>query len=119
MWLFVLNLGIAFGAGIYESRIEFPHWLSHLLASSGMDTRRLSRTIGSLRTHFNEPLKIEETAREPGMSVSGFHHHFKSVTMMSPLQFQEQIRLQEARRLMLGEDLYAASAGFRVGYANP
>jgi AraC-like DNA-binding protein len=57
--------------------------------------------------------------RELGMSVSGFHHHFKSVTAMSPLQFQKQIRLQEARRLILGEDLDAASAGFRVGYEDP
>jgi len=53
------------------------------------------------------------------MSVSGFHHHFKSVTSMSPLQFQKRIRLQEARRLMLGEDLDAASAGQRVGYEDP
>jgi AraC-like DNA-binding protein len=52
-------------------------------------------------------------------AVSGFHHHFKSVTAMSPLQFQKQIRLQEARRLMLGEDLDAANAGFRVGYEDP
>jgi AraC-like DNA-binding protein len=50
------------------------------------------------------------------MSVSGFHHHFKAVTTMSPLQFQKQMRLQEARRLMLGEHLDAASAGYRVGY---
>jgi AraC-like DNA-binding protein len=50
------------------------------------------------------------------MSVSGFHHHFKAVTAMSPLQFQKQMRLQEARRLMLGEHLDAASAGYRVGY---
>lgn len=92
--------------------------LSHLLAAGG-DTRRISKAIGHLREHFNEPLKIEETARELGMSVSGFHHHFKSVTAMSPLQFQKQIRLQEARRLMLGEDLDAASAGFRVGYEDP
>lgn len=48
------------------------------------------------------------------MGVFGFHHHFKSVTAMSPFQFQKQIRLQEVRRLMLGEDLDAASAGFRV-----
>jgi AraC-like DNA-binding protein len=53
------------------------------------------------------------------MSVSSFHHHFKSVTAMSPVQFQKQIRLQEARRLMLGEDLDVASAGLRVGYDNP
>jgi AraC-like DNA-binding protein len=92
--------------------------LGHLLASSKGDTRRISRAIGRLREHYNEPLKIEEVARELGMSVSGFHHHFKSVTSMSPLQFQKQIRLQEARRLMLGEDLDAASAGARVGYAD-
>ncbi len=53
------------------------------------------------------------------MSVSGFHHHFKAVTAMSPLQFQKRMRLQEARRLMLGEDLDAGSAGFRVGYGDP
>jgi AraC-like DNA-binding protein len=92
--------------------------LSHLLASGG-DTRRISRAVEQLRENFDQPLKIETIARELGMSVSGFHHHFKSVTAMSPLQFQKQIRLQEARRLMLGEDLDAASAGFRVGYEDP
>jgi AraC-like DNA-binding protein len=92
--------------------------LSHLLAS-GADTRRISRAIGRLRENFDQPLRMDDLARELGMSVSGFHHHFKSVTAMSPLQFQKQIRLQEARRLMLGEDLDAASAGFRVGYEDP
>jgi AraC-like DNA-binding protein len=93
--------------------------LGHLVASSRGDTRRISRAIGRLREHYNEPLQIEAIARELGMSVSGFHHHFKSVTAMSPLQFQKQIRLQEARRLMLGEDMDAASAGYRVGYEDP
>lgn len=92
--------------------------LSHLLASTG-DARRISRAVEQLRENLDQPLKIEAIARELGMSVSGFHHHFKSVTAMSPLQFQKQIRLQEARRLMLGEDLDAASAGFRVGYEDP
>jgi AraC-like DNA-binding protein len=92
--------------------------LSHLLAS-GADTRRISKAIGYLRENFDRPLKIDDMAHDLGMSVSGFHHHFKSVTAMSPLQFQKQIRLQEARRLMLGEDLDAASAGFRVGYEDP
>ena len=91
--------------------------LAHLLTAS--DTRRISKAISRLREHFNKPLKVEDIARELGMSVSGFHHHFKSVTAMSPLQFQKQIRLQEARRLMLGEDLDAASAAFRVGYEDP
>lgn len=53
------------------------------------------------------------------MSVSGFNNHFKSVTAMSPLQFQKQMRLKEGRRLMLGEDLDAASAGSRLGYEDP
>lgn len=91
--------------------------LSHILASG--DTRRISKAIGHLREHFDEQLKMEEIARDLGMSVSGFHHHFKSVTSMSPLQFQKHLRLQEARRLMLGEEMDAASAGFRVGYQDP
>jgi AraC-like DNA-binding protein len=89
--------------------------LNHLMTSEG-DTRRIAKAIGHLRKHFDKPLQIETIARSLGMSISGFHHHFKSVTAMSPLQFQKHIRLQEARRLMLGEDLDAASAGFRVGY---
>jgi AraC-like DNA-binding protein len=53
------------------------------------------------------------------MSLSGFHQHFKAVTGLSPLQYQKQLRLQEARRLMLGEGLDAAGAAFRVGYESP
>jgi AraC-like DNA-binding protein len=92
--------------------------LSHLLTSEG-DTRRISRAVKQLREHLDQPLKIENMARDLGMSVSGFHQHFKSVTAMSPVQFQKQIRLQEARRLMLGEDLDVASASSRVGYEDP
>ena len=92
--------------------------LSHMLVSEG-DTRRISRAVEQLKENIDQPLKIEDIARELGMSVSGFHHHFKSVTAMSPLQFQKQIRLQEARRLMLGEALDVASASSRVGYEDP
>jgi len=92
--------------------------LSHLMASEG-DTRRIARAIKQLRQDFDKPMKVEDIARELGMSVSGFHHHFKSVTSMSPLQFQKQVRLQEARRLMLGEELNVANASFRVGYEDP
>jgi AraC-like DNA-binding protein len=91
--------------------------LCHLLSEG--DTRRISRAVEQLKENMDQPLKIESIARELGMSVSGFHHHFKSVTAMSPLQFQKQIRLQEARRLMLGEDLDVASASSRVGYEDP
>jgi len=68
--------------------------LSHILALGG-DTRRMSKAIGHLREHFDEQLKMEDIARELGMSVSGFHHNFRSVTSMSPLQFQKHLRLQE------------------------
>ena len=92
--------------------------LSHLM-TTGADTHRISKAIGFLRANFDQPLRMDDIAHELGMSTSSFHHHFKSVTAMSPLQFQKQIRLQEARRLMLGEDLDAASAGVRVGYEDP
>ena len=86
------------------------------IASLGGHTHRIIKAIERLRTNFDRPLRIEELAKELGMSVSGFHHHFKEVTAMSPLEFQKQLRLQEARRLMLGEGFDASSAGYRVGY---
>ncbi len=82
----------------------------------GSHTHRIARAIQQLRKEFDQPLRIDDIAQELGMSVSSFHHHFKAVTAMSPLQFQKQIRLQETRRLMLGEGLDAARAGYRVGY---
>ena len=89
--------------------------LRHVAAQGGY-TQRVAEAIVRLRKDFNRPLRIEDLARELGMSVSRFHHHFKAVTAMSPLEFQKQLRLQEARRLMLGEDLDAASTAYRVGY---
>jgi AraC-like DNA-binding protein len=91
----------------------------HQIATLGGSTHRIAKAIERLRKDFDQPLYIEDLARELGMSVSGFHHHFRALTAMSPLQFQKQLRLQEARRLMLGEGLDAASAGYRVGYGNP
>jgi AraC-like DNA-binding protein len=86
------------------------------IAVQGGHIHRIARAIERLGKEFDQPLRIDDIARELGMSVSSFHHHFKAVTAMSPLQFQKQMRLQEARRLMLGEGLNAASAGYRVGY---
>ncbi len=86
------------------------------LAMPGGYTSHIARAVARLRQDFDQPLPIEQLARELGMSVSRFHHHFKAVTAMSPLQFQKRLRLQEARRLMLGEGLDAASAAYRVGY---
>lgn len=89
------------------------------IAVLGGQTYRIARAIERLRKDFDQPLRIDGIARELGMSVSGFHHHFKAVTAMSPLQFQKRLRLQEARRLMLGEGLDATSAAYRVGYHDP
>jgi AraC-like DNA-binding protein len=88
------------------------------IAVLGGDTYPIAQAIERLRKDFDQPLRIESIARELGMSVSGFHHHFKAVTAMSPLQFQKRLRLQEARRLMLGEHLDAARAAYQVGYDN-
>jgi AraC-like DNA-binding protein len=85
------------------------------LAKFGGHAHRMVRAVEKLRENFDKPLRIEAVARELGTSLSGFHAHFKAVTAMSPLQFQKQLRLQEARRLMLSEDLDAAQAGYRVG----
>lgn len=86
------------------------------LAITGGQSHRIAQAIEQLRNEFDRPLRIEGIARELGMSVSAFHQHFKAVTAMSPLQFQKQLRLQEARRLLLVQGLDAASAGYRVGY---
>jgi AraC-like DNA-binding protein len=94
---------------------EQGHRMRHL-ATVGGHAHRMVRAVKKLRDDFAKPLRIEDVAREIGMSVSGFHAHFKAVTAMSPLQFQKQLRLQEARRLMLTESLDAAEAGFQVGY---
>jgi AraC-like DNA-binding protein len=86
------------------------------LAQFGGQEHRVVRAVEKLRKNFDKPLRIEAIAREMGMSLSGFHSHFKAVTAMSPLQYQKELRLQEARRLMLSENLDAGEAGFRVGY---
>lgn len=82
-------------------------------------TAQVGRAIGWIRKHFAEPLRIEAVARRANMSTSTFHRHFKAVTAMSPLQYQKQIRLQEARRLLLAGQADAASIGFAVGYESP
>lgn len=89
------------------------------IASSGSRTNQLGRAIQRLKDNFKQPLHIDELAREFGKSLSTFHHHFKSMTAMSPLQYQKLLRLQEARRLMLIEELDASAAAYEVGYESP
>ena len=89
------------------------------IASAGVPAHRIARAIRWLKDHFADPLRVESLARQVGMSPSAFHLHFKGVTAMSPPAYQKRLRLQEARRLMLGEGLDAAAAAFRVGYESP
>ncbi len=86
------------------------------IALLGGRNHRIIQAVERLCSEFDQPLRIDSIAREVGMSISGFHSHFKAITALSPLQFQKQVRLQEARRLMLVESLDAASAGYQVGY---
>lgn len=89
------------------------------IAITNCQTHRVTQAIKWLNEHFAEPLRIEELAREVNLSVSTLHHRFKAVTAMSPLQYQKQLRLQEARRLMLNDGLDASAAGYKVGYESP
>jgi AraC-like DNA-binding protein len=89
------------------------------IVSAGAPAQQVARAIHWLRNHFADPLRIATLARMARMSPSAFFRHFKSVTAMSPLQYQKRLRLEEARRLMLGERLDAGEAAFRVGYESP
>jgi len=81
--------------------------------------QRVAKAISWLRENFSQPMKVEELADLVHMSVSSFHEHFRSVTSMSPLQYQKVLRLQEARRLMLSKVMDAGTASQRVGYLSP
>ena len=89
------------------------------LAAQGTCTPHIAKVVDRIRQNFDQPMNFEDLAYELGMSVSGLYHSFKAVTALSPLQFQKQLRLQEARRLMLSEGWDAASAAYRVGYHDP
>jgi AraC-like DNA-binding protein len=91
--------------------------LRHFATREGY-TPQIVRAIGRLRQDFDQPLRVESLARELGMSVSGLHQRFKAVTALSPLQFQKRLRLLEARRLMLAEDLDTMQVALRVGYCD-
>ncbi len=79
----------------------------------------VGRAIAWIGKNFRERLSIERLAAEVGMSPSSLHEHFRAVTAMTPLQFQKQLRLQDARSLMLVQDMDVATAAFRVGYESP
>ena len=88
-------------------------------AANGSHSHQIVRAIDWLKTNLDQPLSIERLASLSNMSRSSLHHHFKALTAMTPLQYQKQLRLQEARRLMLVSDADAASAAHHVGYESP
>jgi len=92
--------------------------LRHIAVLNGQE-HRIAEAVRRLRQNFDQSIQVNTLAEEFGMSQSSFYEHFKDFTGMTPLQFQKQLRLQEARRLMLGEDLNASTAGYRVGYDDP
>ncbi|RAU44104.1 MULTISPECIES: AraC family transcriptional regulator [unclassified Pseudomonas] len=80
---------------------------------------RIAKAIDWLKLNYTAPLRIEELAARVQMSAPTFHHHFRQLTAMSPLQYQKWLRLNEARRLMLSERLEVSRAAFAVGYESP
>lgn len=82
-------------------------------------TRKIAEITCIIKQEFAKPLRIGNLAKAANMSIASLHRHFKQVTAMSPLQYQKQLRLQEARRLLLSSQINAADAGFQVGYESP
>lgn len=89
------------------------------IATTESQSHRIARAIDWLKVNYSKPFNVDELATRARMSISTFNHHFRSMTALSPLQFQKQLRLQEARRLMLAENIDVANAAFQVGYESP
>ncbi len=87
--------------------------------TNGSHSHQISKAIDWLKNNFVKPLSVGDLASYSGMSKSAFYTHFRSMTSMSPLQFQKKLRLSEARRLMLTENLDAMATTYRVGYESP
>jgi AraC-like DNA-binding protein len=90
--------------------------VSRRLGGPGSHTQHVARAVAVLRTEFALPLPVERLAAVAEMGPSFFHQHFRTAKSLSPRQFQKQVRLIEARRLMLPEGVTASSAAFAVGY---
>ena len=89
------------------------------LVINGSHTHRIAQATDWLKTHLDKPIVIADLASQCGMSISGFHQHFKEVTQLSPLQYQKQLRLMEARRLIIINDSQISQIAMQVGYESP
>src|SRR5690606_25297070 len=94
-----------------------PHGpqLLHLVAA-GSPSQKIAKAVTWLKQHYSQPMHVDALAAYAGMGSSTFRHHFRAITGMSPLQYQKQLRLQEARQLMLNQNLDAGHVGGLVGY---
>ncbi|APC90574.1 AraC family transcriptional regulator [Vibrio parahaemolyticus] len=91
----------------------------HQIVTAGSHSHQIAKAIDWLKNNFVKPLSVGDLASYTGMSKSSFYTHFRSMTSMTPLQFQKKLRLSEARRLMLTENLDAMATTFKVGYESP
>lgn len=89
------------------------------IATADSHLAHIAAAADWIREHHAAPMRIDDLARHSAMSTTSFHRHFKAVTMLTPLEYRTRIRLQEARRLMLVEDLDATTIGLTVGYESP
>lgn len=126
-WLRMLRLierpnEIASLAPLYEREILFrvlqgpQGWLLRDIANKNSAISKMRKAIKWIKDHFKEDFKIEEIASFIGMSATSFHRHFKSITNMSPIQYQKQMRLLEARRLMIQDQMNVTTVALEVGY---
>jgi AraC-like DNA-binding protein len=86
------------------------------ITTYGEQSNRTAQAIAWLKSNYEKPLRVEDLAQMARMGVSTFHHRFREMTAMSPVQYQKQLRLQAARAQMLTDDLDASSAALKVGY---
>lgn len=89
------------------------------ITTPNSNMQRIAKVIKQIEADYTKLLRVKELAKQVNMSSASFHRHFKKVTSMSPLQYQKQLRLLEARRLMIAENADAASAAYQVGYESP
>lgn len=104
---------------VYRLSLGEQGHLLRQISIAGNHGHQIARAIEQIRANYHAPLSVSDLARQVSMSLSAFHHHFKSVTGTTPLQFQKQLRLYQARQLLLPGDADAATVGYRVGYEDP
>ncbi|MGQ5314531.1 helix-turn-helix domain-containing protein [Xanthomonas arboricola pv. corylina] len=108
-------------AGLYYRLAAEGAAATHLrqVVTMGTNGQQIAKVLAWLRLNFNRTLRIDEPVASENISPSTFRQHFRDVAGMSPLQYQKQLRLQEARQIMLNEHVDASVAGLRVGYESP